>query len=139
MKRAARRALNLPHFGGHSNNLWNNWGMKVSMIKRVRRVFTKEFKVEAVRLAQTAEGSVASIARNLGVFGCISVTPFRFQPTLPSEEESDGSNSMPLRRKELATVLREPPKKGAQRPLGLKQEADKCLWCKEFGPARTHE
>lgn len=35
--------------------------------RRIRRKFDQEFKMEAVRLVTEGEGTVASIARNLGI------------------------------------------------------------------------
>ncbi|MFL5625295.1 MAG: transposase [Ktedonobacteraceae bacterium] len=38
------------------------------MAKREQRVFTKEFKQEAVRLAQTSGKSMTQLARDLGIY-----------------------------------------------------------------------
>jgi len=35
--------------------------------KRKRRIYSKEFKLEAVRLSETAGGPASAVARNLGI------------------------------------------------------------------------
>ena len=80
------------------------------MTKRVRRVFTKEFKVEAVRLAQAGEGSVASVARNLGVHVTTLRDWIRSSEAEPEDSVSKALNETLLvaqLRKELATATME--------------------------------
>jgi transposase-like protein len=66
------------------------------MEKRTRRVFTPEYKVEAVRLAKTGNGNIAATARDLG----IDVTTLRDwlhrasapEPDFPSLSPSENRN-----------------------------------------------
>ena len=72
------------------------------MEKRTRRVFTPEYKTEAVRLAQTGSGNIAATARDLG----IDVTTLRDwlrrasapEPDLPSLSPSEKQELFQLRR-----------------------------------------
>ena len=78
------------------------------MEKRTRRVFTPEYKVEAVRLAKAGNGNIAATARDLG----IDVTTLRDwlhrasapEPDLPSLSPSEKQELLQLRRD--VTVLR---------------------------------
>ena len=61
------------------------------MEKRTRRVFTAEYKAEAVRLAKAGSGNIAATARELG----IDVTTLRDWLRRDSAPESDTPSLSP--------------------------------------------
>ena len=71
------------------------------MAKRTRRVFTPEYEVEAVRLAQAGNGNIAATARDLG----IDVTTLRDWLHRASTQEPD-SASLSLSEKQELLQLR---------------------------------
>ncbi len=78
------------------------------MTKRERRVFTEEFKREAVRLIETSGRSIAQIAENLGV-GLSTLTRWKriyCEAGLSTAPHDDVTKELARLRKE-NTVLRQ--------------------------------
>ena len=73
------------------------------MEKRTRRVFTSEYKTEAVRLAQTGSGNIAATARDLG----IDVTTLRDWLRRASAPEPDFPSLSPSEKQELFQLRRD--------------------------------
>ncbi len=73
------------------------------MEKRTRRVFTPEYKTEAVRLAQTGSGNIAATARDLG----IDVTTLRDWLRRASAPEPDRPSLSPSEKQELFQLRRD--------------------------------
>lgn len=79
------------------------------MNKRVRRVFTQEFKQEAVRLIETSGRTIAQIAEDLGV-GLSTLTRWKrvYRDTdLLSGQHDDVSHELARLRKENAILRQE--------------------------------
>ena len=73
------------------------------MEKRTRRVFTPEYKVEAVRLAKAGNGNIAATARDLG----IDVTTLRDWLHRASAPEPDLPSLSPTEKQELLQLRRD--------------------------------
>jgi transposase len=73
------------------------------MEKRTRRVFTAEYKAEAVRLAKAGSGNIAATARELG----IDVTTLRDWLRRDSAPESDTPSLSPSEKQELLQLRRD--------------------------------
>ena len=73
------------------------------MEKRTRRVFTPEYKVEAVRLAKTGNGNIAATARDMG----INVTTLRDWLRRASAPEPDFLSLSPSEKQELLQLRRD--------------------------------
>ena len=102
------------------------------MAKRTRRVFTPEYKAEAVRLAQTGNGNIAATARDLG----IDVTTLRDWLHRASTQEPDSASLSLSEKQELlqlrrdVTVLRMEREILKNLPRGTAHLwKEKLLWC----------
>ena len=73
------------------------------MTKRARRTFPENFKVEAVRLAQTGSGNVAAVARDLDVH----VTTLRDWIRQAEAPPSDSTPLTPAEKQELLQLRRD--------------------------------
>ena len=73
------------------------------MTKRARRTFPENFKVEAVRLAQTGRGNVAAVARDLDVH----VTTLRDWIRQATAPPSDSTSLTPAEKQELLQLRRD--------------------------------
>jgi transposase len=73
------------------------------MENRTRRVFTAEYKAEAVRLAKAGSGNIAATARQLG----IDVTTLRDWLRRDSAPESDTPSLSPSEKQELLQLRRD--------------------------------
>jgi transposase len=58
--------VNFPQFNGHSIKGYHG-REECSMSKRAYKTYTREFKVEAVRLAAESDKPVTQVARELGL------------------------------------------------------------------------
>lgn len=102
------------------------------MEKRTRRVFTPEYKAEAVRLAKSGSGNIAATARQLG----IDVTTLRDWLHRDSAPESDTPSLSPSEKQELLQLRRDVATLRMEREI-LKNPPrgsahlwkEKLLWC----------
>ena len=73
------------------------------MAKRTRRIFTETFKAEALRLAQSSDGNIAAVARNLDVH----VTTLRDWMRRAQQPKDDSETLTPSEKHELTQLRKD--------------------------------